>query len=164
MAVKMRDESEQANDEEARDVRRAPLFEQKVDADAQIDQSDQRQVKAALYVRITLLQTLQVGQPFLDHHVALIVAAFHIVDERHRIGEPGLVSGMIDVKLYVLGLLYVIEFDAVLADRQKRVAAINAGQSGRAAGFDSVSDHAEARDVAPEDAVAVDGLLVQSIA
>src|SRR5262245_62551516 len=66
-AVEMHDEREQANDEEARDVRGAPLFEQEVDADAQIDQSDQRKVKAAPRVQVALLQILQIGDAILDH-------------------------------------------------------------------------------------------------
>src|SRR5581483_3115198 len=44
-AEKVRDEGTKADQEEVRDVRRAALTQQKVDADAEIDQTDERQVK-----------------------------------------------------------------------------------------------------------------------
>src|SRR5262245_55759063 len=185
-AVEMRDERQQADDEEARDVRSAPLFEQEIDADAQIDQSDQSRVEAALRVRLARLQILQIGEPFVDHGVTLIVEARHLVMEIHRFWEFGLAFDLIEVYLYVLGPGYLIILDVVHADAQKQVAAIDAGERGRAARVDPVGDHVASKswrgvgrgaprfdlvsehinhlDVAPEYAVAVDGLLVQSVA
>src|SRR5262245_18659004 len=140
-AVKMRDEREQADDEEARDVRSAPLFEQEIDADAQIDQPDQRMVEAALRVRLARLQVLQIGETFVYHGVTPIVEARHPVMEIHRIRESGLAFDLIEVYLYALGPGYLIILDAVHADAQKQVATIDAGERGRAAGFDPVGDH-----------------------
>src|SRR5262245_56947393 len=134
----MHDEREQANDEEAGDVRGAPLFEQEVDADAQIDQSDQRNIKAAPRVQVALLQVLQVGETILDHRVALIVAARHVVVEIHRIRKTGLVFDLIEVYLYVLGPEYIVTIDAILADAQEHVAALDAVERGRAVRFDMV--------------------------
>src|SRR5215510_3298000 len=131
----MHDEREQANDEEARDVRGAPLFEQEVDADAQIDQSDQRKVKVAPRVQVALLQVLQVGETILDHRVALIVAARHIVVEIHRIREPWLVFDLIEIYLYDLGPGNLLKVDAV-HDAYEQVAAIDAGERRRAVRFD----------------------------
>src|SRR5262249_37657344 len=127
-AEEMRDEGEQADDKEVCDVRSAPLFEQEIEADTQVNQPDQRKIQTLHHVRIAHLQCIQVGDPFA-RHVAALVAPFQQVTEDQRIAEAELAFRLIEVNLDVRGPSYLIKrLASGSADVQQHIAAINAGE------------------------------------
>src|SRR5262249_53464756 len=118
-AEEMGDEREQADDEEVCDVRSAPLFEQEVNADAQVNQSDQIKEQNAHRVRSAPLQALQVGDPFAGLRIAALVASFHPITERQRMAVAELAFSLIEVNLDVRGPVHRIEWlTSGCADRQ----------------------------------------------
>src|SRR5262249_49541283 len=127
-AKEMRDVCEQADDEEVCDVRSAPLFEQEINADTQVNQPDQRKIQPLHRVRIAHLQGIQVGDPFAGH-VAALVATFQQVTEDQRIAKAELAFRLIEVNLDVRGPSYLIKrLASGSADVQQHIAAINAGE------------------------------------
>ena len=135
-AVEVRDKGQQTDQEEVVDIRSASLSEEKVDSDSEVDQADQRQVKASQEVDLLSCQTVEIGDPFPQHGVTRIIPPLDPVAERQWTTGRDLIPRLVEIDLDVPGLFDYLEWCATRStDPHQIVSWTNIGQRPWAAWF-----------------------------
>jgi len=151
-------ECKQTDREEVHDVGCSSLSKQYIDANCEIDKTDESDVEATSKVSLSFLKTIEIGDAFCDASVTRIVHAKNQVTQSSLIAAE--VLGLIEIDLDVVSFCDLLEWiQSGIAYANQTVAGPDARACCRTTFFDAIGNDAPVGTVSPNDAVGEDRTL-----